>query len=42
MQTKLLIDGERVTGEGAAERVLDPATGKCIAEVPEASARTAD
>jgi aminobutyraldehyde dehydrogenase len=38
MQTKLLINGALVAGEGAAEKVLDPATGKCIAEVPEASA----
>ena len=37
MQTKLLINGALVAGEGPAERVLDPATGKCIAEVPEAS-----
>src|SRR5450631_4307486 len=37
MQTKLLINGALVTGEGAAEKILDPATGKCIAEVPEAS-----
>ncbi len=37
MQTKLLIDGALVAGEGPVERVLDPATGKCIAEVPEAS-----
>ncbi len=38
MQTKLLINGVLVAGEGSAEKVLDPATGKCIAEVPEASA----
>src|ERR1700729_3500720 len=38
MQTKLLIDGALVAGEGAPGRILDPATGKCIAEVPEASA----
>src|ERR1700686_1563832 len=37
MQTKLLIDGVLVAGEGAVERILDPATGQCIAEVPEAS-----
>jgi aminobutyraldehyde dehydrogenase len=37
MQTKLLIDGVLVAGEGVVERILDPATGKCIAEVPEAS-----
>ena len=36
MQTKLLIDGVLVAGEGAVERILDPATGKCIAEVAEA------
>lgn len=37
MQTKLLINGALVAGEGTAERVLDPATGHCIAQVPEAS-----
>ena len=37
MQTKLLIDGALVAGEGAVERILDPATGQCIAEVAEAS-----
>ena len=42
MQTKLLIDGVLVAGEGPVERVLDPATGKCIAEVPEASPRQVD
>ena len=37
MQTKLLIDGTLVAGEGHLERILDPATGQRIAEVPEAS-----
>src|ERR1700694_4888032 len=37
MQTKLLIGGELVAGEGAVERILDPATGRCIAGVPEAT-----
>jgi aminobutyraldehyde dehydrogenase len=37
MQTKLLISGILVKGEGTLERVLDPASGKCIAEVHEAS-----
>src|ERR1700686_2861681 len=37
MQTKLLIDGTLVAGEGAVERILDPATGQRIAEGPEAS-----
>jgi aminobutyraldehyde dehydrogenase len=37
MSTQLLIDGQFVTGEGAPEPVLDPATGELIAEVPEAS-----
>ena len=37
MQTKLLINGTLIAGEGTVERVLDPATGRCIAEVPEAS-----
>ena len=38
MQTKFLINGTLVPGEGAPEKILDPATGKTIAEVPEASA----
>src|SRR3979490_3629196 len=37
MQTKLLIDGTLVAGEGVVERRLDPAAGQRIAEVPEAS-----
>ncbi len=42
MQTKLLINGALVGGEGTVERVLDPATGKCIAEVAEASRAQVD
>jgi aminobutyraldehyde dehydrogenase len=42
MQTKLLINGNLVAGEGSVERVLDPATGKSIAEVPEASRSQVD
>ncbi|MGD0492377.1 MAG: gamma-aminobutyraldehyde dehydrogenase [Steroidobacteraceae bacterium] len=42
MQTKLLINGTLVAGGGDSERVLDPATGKCIAEVPEATAAQVD
>ena len=42
MQTKLLIDGSLVAGEGPIERVLNPATGNCIAEVPEASRSQVD
>ena len=42
MQTKLLINGDLVAGEGSVERVLDPATGKSIAEVPEASRSQVD
>ena len=38
MQTLLLIDGAFVAGEGAVEKILDPASGRCIADVPEASA----
>jgi aminobutyraldehyde dehydrogenase len=38
MQTQLLIAGRLVAGEGAAEAVLDSATGKQIASVNEASA----
>ncbi len=35
--TQLLIDGAFVTGEGEAERVLNPSTGALLVEVPEAS-----
>ncbi len=38
MQTQLLIAGRLVAGEGAAEAVLDAASGAQIATVPEASA----
>jgi aminobutyraldehyde dehydrogenase len=34
---QLLIDGQFVDGEGEAEKVLNPATGELIVEVPEAS-----
>jgi aminobutyraldehyde dehydrogenase len=37
MQTKMLIDGKFVTGEGAQQAVLDPATGKLIVSIAEAS-----
>ena len=37
MQTKMLINGEMVTGEGEALPVLDPATGEVAAHVAEAS-----
>ena len=37
MNTKLLIDGKLVTGKGTAEQVLDPASGKVLATVNEAS-----
>ncbi|MBV8803400.1 MAG: aldehyde dehydrogenase family protein, partial [Sinobacteraceae bacterium] len=37
MQTKLLINGSLVTGEGRVESVLDPASGSSIAQVAEAS-----
>jgi aminobutyraldehyde dehydrogenase len=36
--TQLLIDGAFVTGEGEAERVLNPSTGELLVAVPEASA----
>ncbi len=42
MDTKLLINGKIVRGLGAAEKVLDPATGKVIATVPEASTAQVD
>jgi aminobutyraldehyde dehydrogenase len=37
MDTHLLIDGNFVNGEGATEEVLDPATGKSIVVINEAS-----
>ncbi len=37
MQTKLLINGRLVAGEGKVEDVLNPATGKLVARVSEAS-----
>lgn len=37
MNTKLLIHGKFVAGKGAKEQVLDPATGKAIAAIAEAS-----
>ena len=42
MQTKLLINGELVSGEGEALAIHDPATGAEIAHVPEASAAQID
>ena len=36
--TRLLINGELVEGHGPPERILDPASGRAIASVPEASA----
>ena len=37
MNTKLLINGKLVAGKGDKEDVLDPATGKSIASLGEAS-----
>ncbi len=37
MNTKLLIDGKFVAGKGSKENVLDPATGKTIVAIAEAS-----
>ena len=42
MQTKLLIKGKFVAGKGEKEEVLDPATGKPIVEVAEASEEQVD
>jgi aminobutyraldehyde dehydrogenase len=42
MQTKLLIKGKFTAGRGDPETILDPATGKAIAKVPEASAEQVD
>ena len=38
IETRLLINGELVEGQGSPERILDPATGRLIVSVPEASA----
>ena len=37
MHTKLLINGRLVAGQGAVEKILDPASGKLLASVPAAS-----
>jgi aminobutyraldehyde dehydrogenase len=37
LPTEMLIDGQFVRGEGDAEKVLNPATGALLCEVPEAS-----
>ena len=37
MNTKLLVNGKLVKGKGDEQAVLDPATGKVIAQVAEAS-----
>ena len=37
MNTKLLINGKLITGKGEEQDVLDPATGKVITQVAEAS-----
>jgi aminobutyraldehyde dehydrogenase len=42
MQTKLLIKGKFVAGKGEKEEVIDPATGKPIVEVAEASEEQVD
>jgi aminobutyraldehyde dehydrogenase len=42
MNTRLLINGKLVAGKGSKQDVLDPATGKAIAEVPEASEEQID
>jgi aminobutyraldehyde dehydrogenase len=42
MQTKLLINGAFVAGEGRVEEVLNPATGKVLARVAEATRAQVD
>ena len=37
MQTKLLIDGQLIAGDGAEVEVLNPATGQVITKIREAS-----
>ena len=39
LPTELLIDGAFQRGEGEAERVLNPATGALLVELPEAVGR---
>ena len=41
-ETNLLIDGKFVAGQGAGESIVNPATGKPVATVPEASAAQVD
>lgn len=42
MQTKLLIDGQLVVGEGPSIAVLNPSLGTALVEIPEASAAQVD
>ncbi len=42
LETKLLINGKFVAGEGAGESIVNPATGKPVGTVPEASAAQVD
>jgi len=42
MQTKLLINGKLVAGAGKVDDVLNPATGKVLVRVPEASRQQID
>ncbi|WP_337056377.1 gamma-aminobutyraldehyde dehydrogenase [Pseudomonas sp. USHLN015] len=42
MQTKLLINGQLVAGEGAAQAVLNPARGTTLVDIPEASEAQVD
>jgi len=42
MQTKMLIGGKFVDGQGAAEEILNPATGARIAQIPSASKEQID
>ena len=37
LQTKLLINGRFVTGEGNLEEILNPSSGECVARIAEAS-----
>jgi len=42
MQTQLLIDGRLQAGEAESENVLDPATGRTLVRVPEATPQQVD
>ena len=42
LETRLLIGGKLVTGEGEPQPVIDPRTGEMIAKIPEATLKQVD